>query len=126
MPLVAGKIWGGTARLFTSDSVIVEYINFKRGYRCSKHKHQYRTNRFFCMEGILKIEIWKNYAGNKYMVDETYLKPGEMCDAPPNEFHRFVGIEDGRALEIYYTKISDSDIVRQNQGGGHRTLLSLT
>mgnify|MGYP003130629938 CR=1 FL=1 len=103
---VQGKVWGETRPLFCKNNVEIHRIEAKEGRYCSKHKHEYKYNAFFVESGCLKITAWKN---DYDLVDET------TC--PPQEDHMFTAMEDTVAFEIYWTELSEKDIVRENCGG---------
>ena len=45
----AGKIWGSTELILANSSLEFHRIDFKKGGVCSKHKHKYKWNGFYCM-----------------------------------------------------------------------------
>ena len=51
----AGKIWGSTELILANSSLEFHRINFKKGGVCSKHKHEWKWNGFYVMEGEMKI-----------------------------------------------------------------------
>jgi hypothetical protein len=69
----AGKIWGETELILANNALEFHRIDYKKGGVCSKHKHEWKWNGFYCMTGQLKIRVWqKDYD----LVDETILNPG--------------------------------------------------
>ena len=109
-----GKVWGRTAQLFKKNDVAINIIHGKRGFGCSKHKHNHKYNMFFVLDGELKIKVWKN---DYELVDETTLMPYESTVVEPGEFHKFEVMNDCTALEIYFVDLCEKDIVRMNVGG---------
>ena len=55
----AGKIWGQTELILANSSCEFHRIDFVKGGTCSKHKHEYKWNGFYCMSGKLKIKVWQ-------------------------------------------------------------------
>jgi mannose-6-phosphate isomerase-like protein (cupin superfamily) len=108
-----GKIWGTTQTLFSKNNVEFHRIEIKKGYECSKHKHNHKFNAFYIESGLLKVKVWKN---NYALVDETIIKTGEMTVVKPGEFHQFESLEDTIAYEIYWTEIESDDIERETCG----------
>ena len=96
---ISGKIWGQTELVFANSNIEFHRIDIKKGGTCSKHKHNYKFNGFYCMAGQLLIRTWKN---DYDLVDETILGPGDFTQVKPNEYHQFIGLEDGVAFEKKY------------------------
>jgi mannose-6-phosphate isomerase-like protein (cupin superfamily) len=107
-----GKCWGDTQLLFRFNSVEVHFIHACPGFRCSKHRHRHKWNRFVVIEGKLVVRIFQDDA-----VDETWLGPGEMTDVPPDVLHEFQALEDTRAVEAYWVDLDPNDIDREIPGG---------
>lgn len=116
-----GKIWGETSEIFNKNNVSIHRIIAKKGYFCSKHKHDSKYNVFFVEKGKLKIQHWKS---DYDLVDETIISSGESCSIPPKEYHKFVAIEDTIAFEIYYVTLEEKDISRVDCGGSLNEFLS--
>lgn len=116
MSVVSGKIWGLTKTLISNSSLELHYIEFKKGSSCSRHYHTSKYNAFICIRGKLKIEVDKE---DYNLVDETILSSGDICIVPPGELHRFVGIEDGAAYELYWTELNPNDIIRYDVGSSN-------
>jgi len=109
----AGKIWGSTELILANSSLEFHRIDFKKGVVCSKHKHKYKWNGFYCMTGKLKIRIWQQAYD---LVDETILNPGNFTAVKPGLFHSFEGLEDGVAFELYWANFDHNDIDRESVG----------
>lgn len=114
--IIQGKIWGYTSPIFNKNNVEVHIAEIKKGGYCSKHLHKYKYNRFVVLKGKLQISIWKKYA-DQLLEDITILKASEECTVPPNEFHKFMALENTTVLEIYWVELNEMDIVREDQGG---------
>jgi len=110
-----GKVWGETASLFCQNNIEIHYINANKGGYCSKHHHVHKYNKFVVLKGKLLVRIWKDYG----LVDETVLNAHHSCEVPPGSVHQFEALEDTEALEIYWTEIAPSDIIRENVGGSN-------
>ena len=68
----------------------------------------------FIEKGKLKIKVWKN---DYDLIDETTLSDQEMSVVKPKEYHLFEALEDTIAYEIYWTELSQNDIIRETSGG---------
>ena len=71
---VAGKIWGQTELLEANGALEFHRIEFKKGYECSEHKHEFKWNGFYVEEGQMMVKVWQDEQG---LVDETILNPGD-------------------------------------------------
>jgi mannose-6-phosphate isomerase-like protein (cupin superfamily) len=111
---IQGKVWGETECLFFKNNVEIHRIEANKDHHCSKHKHEHKFNAFFIEKGKLKITTWKN---DYDLVDETIITDKQMSIVKPGEYHRFEALEDTVAYEIYWTEMSQSDIVREDHGG---------
>ena len=104
---IAGKIWGQTELILANSSCEFHRIDFVKGGVCSKHKHEWKWNGFYVMEGEMKIRVWqKDYD----LVDETILKAGDFTAVKPGLYHSFEG------LELYWAEFRHNDIVRESVG----------
>lgn len=110
-----GKIWGQTETLLKTPMIEVHRIRINPGSFCSMHKHEFKWNMFYVIEGRLFIEVRKN---NYDLTDVTELNSGQYTSVKPNEYHRFVTKDQFvEALEIYYLNYIGEDIIRETIGG---------
>lgn len=107
-----GKAWGETTLIFSDQRVEVHYLNINKGGYCSEHKHEWKTNLFYVIEGELLIRFWR-----EDNIDETTLKAGQSMIIPVKIWHQFVGLTDCKCLEIYETGLWTPDIDRRSIGG---------
>lgn len=109
-----GKIWGYTQEIFTKNNISIHRISIKKDSCCSKHCHRYKHNIFFVESGKILIQEWKK---DYDLMDQTILGHGEMCCVPPDNWHRFIGLEDSIVYEIYYIEnLNINDIIREDVG----------
>ena len=106
------KCWGKTQLVFAFNSVEMHLIEAKPGYRCSRHYHLNKWNRFAVVSGLLKVRI---FHGDE--VDETIVGPGQVTDVPPGVLHEFEAMEDAVAIEAYWVPLDPQDIEREIPGG---------
>jgi len=102
------KIWGENIEIFRNESVSINILKIKKGYKCSYHYHRFKRNHFYVLEGELKI---------CHEQGETILREGESYEVLPPNKHCFVGMTDVLVIEIVYVKLEDADIIRSTQGG---------
>lgn len=105
------KIWGERRRILLTDLTEIDLLYLKAGSFCSTHKHAYKINRFYVVEGEVKIET---EFGNRI------LKKNESWDVCPPLVHRFVPLTDAIMIELAFVKtgkIDPNDIDRISQGG---------
>ena len=115
MGIKAGKIWGNTELIHANGVVEFHRIEFKAGFKCSEHEHQYKWNGFFVDSGKMIVRVWQT-ADQKGLVDETVLNAGDFTQVKPGLIHQFEGVEDGVAFELYWAEFSHNDIVRRTVG----------
>ena len=111
----AGKIWGQTELIHANGVLEFHRIEYKAGYKCSEHEHEFKWNGFFVESGKMLIRVWQN---DYDLVDETILLPGDFTQVKPGCVHQFEGIEDGVAFELYWAEFNHNDIKRRTVGGG--------
>ncbi len=64
----------------TPDVRVVEYV-LQPGDSLSWHHHSEVTDRFYCLEGLIGVEL-------QDPVQQLLLRPGEACTVPPGVVHR--------------------------------------
>lgn len=109
----AGKVWGETECIFSSDNVSVHRIKINAKGYCSKHKHTKKSNQFFVESGRVIIKQWTGQ--DSY--DDTTLHAGDSLVVAEGVAHRFIALEDAVVYEIYTTSLNPEDIVRVDIGG---------
>lgn len=109
----AGKCWGDTQLVFAHNSVEMHLIRARPGYRCSRHWHYAKWNRFIVTSGKLIIRVFRD----DDTMDETVLTPGQVTDVPPGVQHEFEATEHTIAIECYWTSLDPQDITREIAGG---------
>ena len=45
---ISGKVWGQTELVFANSNIEFHRIDTKKGGVCSKHKHNFKFNGFYC------------------------------------------------------------------------------
>jgi quercetin dioxygenase-like cupin family protein len=111
---ITGKVWGQTQSLYIDANCEFHYLSGKKGGYCSKHYHKDKWNRFFIIDGKIKVTIYNENG----IQDETILTDGQYTDVEPGVKHRFEVLEDCRCIEIYWKNSLDPhDIVRDDTGG---------
>lgn len=109
----SGKVWGETARIFSAAGVEAHRIHVKNGGFCSRHSHQSKFNWFYVESGHLRIQQWTKEG----LFDQTDLKAGDYMTISPGIDHRFIGVEETVAFEIYWAEMRTDDIERKDIGG---------
>ena len=111
----AGKIWGQTELTHANGVLEFHRIEYKAGYKCSEHEHQFKWNGFFVESGKMLVRVWQDGVQDG-LVDETILQAGDFTQVKPGKIHQFEGLEDGVAFELYWAEFNHDDIVRRSQG----------
>ena len=109
----SGKIWGSTELILANNSLEFHKIDFIKGGVCSKHKHEFKWNGFYCVYGQLKIRVWQKAYD---LIDETILKAGDFTAVKPGLYHSFEGLVDGVAFGLYWAEFNHNDIERESVG----------
>ena len=115
MTMKAGKIWGQTELIHANGVLEFHRIEFKKGFKCSEHEHQYKWNGFFVESGKMMVRVWQQ-GKQEGLIDETILNAGDFTRVKPGLFHEFIGLEDGVAFELYWAEFDHNDIERESQG----------
>ena len=102
------KLWGNTKCVISNEIFEIHKIEVNKNFFCSKHYHKYKNNIFYVEKGSLLIEKWE-----KEKIEKFKLGPGDSLEIKNCTFHRFLGLEDSIAFEIYYFSIKSEDIVRE-------------
>ena len=113
MSNIAGKIWGQTELIHKNGVLEFHRIDYKAGYKCSEHKHNFKWNGFFVESGKMIVRTWQEDQG---LLDETILNAGDFTQVKPGKFHQFEGLEDGVAFELYWAEFNHDDIQRRTSG----------
>ena len=77
----AGKIWGQTELLHANGVLVFHRIEFKKGYECSEHLHEYKWNGFYVEKGELLIRVWQD--GDQDSHAQGDEPPGVQHRVPP-------------------------------------------
>lgn len=114
------KVWGKVAHLFQSDRAAVSHLVLEAGFWCSRHYHLQRVNQFHCLRGKVVVEQWPDGFGMDPLV--AVLGPGGTATVEAGVLHRFVVLEPGEVIEVYWPKdagsaVSQDDIHRLDVGG---------
>ncbi len=110
-----GKVWGITKPILITPTIELHHAYINAGFKCSEHKHEFKSNGFFCIKGYIDIHVRKN---DYNLVDITKLQAGDFTTVRPNEYHWFQTEDtDAEILEIYYPQHITEDIIRKTVGG---------
>jgi mannose-6-phosphate isomerase-like protein (cupin superfamily) len=114
--MLRGKVWGTTESLLVTPMIEVHRISIKPHSHCSIHKHEYKYNMFYVIDGKIEIHVRKN---DYDLTDVTELWSGDHTSVAPNEYHMFKNTEPdpAKVLEIYYLNPISEDIIRETVGG---------
>ncbi len=115
MTVKSGKVWGSTELIHANGVLEFHRIEFKAGFKCSEHEHQYKFNGFYVEQGTMIVRVWQT-DDQEGLVDETILGPGDFTVVKPGKVHQFEGINDGVAFELYWAEFDHNDIVRRTVG----------
>lgn len=105
------KIWGERRRLLLTNQTEIDLLYLNKDHYCSTHKHVKKSNKFFVVEGKVKINT---------EFGDKILEKNESWTVNAPVKHRFMALEDSVMIELAFVnkgKISPDDINRERQGG---------
>lgn len=122
------KVWGFVDHLFNDAHAAVSLLQTVRWTCCSIHKHEERFNSFTVLEGRLVVELFGSEDGPKPDPDQrielTVDNPTLIVE--PGVWHRFVVVEGGRVVEVYWPRangaVRSDDIQRWTTGSRFNVL----
>ena len=93
------KVWGEVQHVFNSPDVAVSVLKVKAGFRCSRHWHEHRANRFVVTFGRIDVHLWDSVDDLKRHPNGPMsllsLWTGRTILVPASIPHMFVVIESG-------------------------------
>ena len=118
------KCWGRVMHVFESDEVAVSVLQVNKGFRCSRHLHEFRRNQFDVISGKIEVWEWADEGDMLRNLDKPVyrhlLRAGERIRIGASRPHLFRVLRDGVVVEIYSADkgpVSIDDIVRFDEGG---------
>lgn len=96
---------GGTTRIVlqTPEVRVVEYV-LRPGDSLSWHHHSEVTDRFYCLEGLIEVEL-------RDPPRKQRLHPGETLSVPPRVVHRSGNAADGVSRYLLVQGVGRYDFV---------------
>lgn len=122
-PLQEPKAWGSVSHVFVSPYAMVSCLNVRAGGYSSIHYHELRANRFYVDSGAVAVEVFDGFTLESLRVYDTHiLRAGDVFDVPSMRVHRFIAVESGQLVEVYWPDrpggiVMHSDIQRLEVGG---------
>ena len=102
------KIWGSEEWLVNNKLYCAKHLYLKHGYQCSLQYHKNKDETFYCLNGIVKLDIGEQ---------TCRLTKGQQFHIPKMTRHRFTPLtKTAKILEIS-THHEDSDTYRLEKGG---------
>ena len=114
------KCWGRARHVFANPHAAVSILETYKGYRCSRHFHTERINRFIVQYG--SIDVVEYDPSGTQEISRIRLNPGDVHDVEAGVVHSFEVTEPGLVIEVYYPsrptdRVSHEDITRLDEGG---------
>lgn len=106
--MIVNKPWGTTELIFSNSLTEIFRAKINKNGFSSRHYHKNKYNIFYIESGSLLIKSWQN----ENSFTETIFNKEEKTIIAPTIWHQFLAIEDSTILEIYFTEISNDDIIR--------------
>ena len=116
------KCWGEVQHVFNSPDVGVSVLKVVKGFRCSRHYHQHRANKFLVVSGSITVHTWLEddhpLKSNPWSMH--ILRTGDILSVQARLPHMFVVRESGLVIEVYTPgdgPVDVDDIARFDEGG---------
>ena len=110
--MIQAKAWGTTSDIWAGNNAEIHRIDVVKGGYCSKHKHDYKYNKFYVESGLLQVSIW-----DEGVLISSIIGEGESTSVEPKMYHKFIALEKTVAYEIYWVELFKDDIQRESFGG---------
>jgi mannose-6-phosphate isomerase-like protein (cupin superfamily) len=94
------KPWGRTERVHFDGRVQLERITIQPGGYSSIHLHEFKTNGFLVVEGVL---IVRRFRPDGQLEDLKTIHAGEWVAVPPNVRHQFYAEQKVVGYELYWS-----------------------
>jgi len=88
----------------TPDLRVAEYV-LQPGDSLSWHHHSEVSDRFYCLEGLISVEL-------RDPPQKTLLRPGEACTVPPKVVHRTGNAAGGVSRYLLIQGVGRYDFVK--------------
>ena len=112
-PVFVSKGWGWESWIVNNDQYCGKVLFFKKGKRCSWHKHLVKSETFFLNTG--KLLLTYGWEDDISLANHVELNPGECFEIPVGLRHQMYGLEDSHLIE-FSTTHSDEDSIRITKG----------
>jgi len=107
------KGWGYEDWVANNTQYCGKVLVFKKGKKCSFHKHKIKHETFYLESGKLIVRYGSDSALEK--ADETILEPGDSFDVPIGLYHQMEALKDSRLFE-FSTQHFEEDSYRSVRG----------
>ena len=118
------KCWGEVRHVFESNEVGISVLRVNKGFRCSRHLHEFRRNQFDVVSGILEIWEWTDeqdvQQNPNRPIMRHFLRAGDSIRIGAKKPHLFRVLQSGIIVEVYSQDLGPvraEDIVRFDEGG---------
>ncbi len=112
--------WGWKYNLSYSSNTNTDLLFFNKDGFTSKHFHNNKINRLFCVYGMLRIDYQPD---GEIGFKDKYISPSSairVTDIMPKVIHRLTALEESLIIEIDSAKpnfrCSKEDIIRLDKG----------
>jgi mannose-6-phosphate isomerase-like protein (cupin superfamily) len=111
--MTEGKVWGQTWLIYQNETTSIHALQIIPGSFCSEHRHKFKRNIFYVLEGEIAIDVWTSPG----QIDRTMLQAGQTATVEAGFWHKFSSKTGANILEIYDTRLAGEDIERRTVGG---------
>lgn len=83
------KVWGSTHPILVTPGYELHGLSVKPWYRCSLHRHAFKSNGFAVIEGCIYIDILTSVVQDEWTFESKLIRPGDRCVVETGVYHRF-------------------------------------
>lgn len=105
--IIVEKGWGHEKIIHNADGYCGKILCFKKGKKCSFHKHAIKIETFYC---VGKVSIRYGYDDNINKSSEIILNTGDSFHVPVGLNHQIEAIQDSELFEFSTTDNPEDSI----------------
>lgn len=107
------KGWGSERWIWNNEEYCGKILEFKKGKKCSWHKHFLKDECFLNIKG--KVQITYGWSENIEEAEKVILEEGQVFHIPRGLIHQALALEDSTIIE-FSTQHFDEDSIRITPG----------
>lgn len=101
--------WGTQKIIVDNPSFELHELFLRAGERCTIHYHKAKSDGWYVLSGKIKVVLFKDNTTEP--IREEIIRSAEKFEILPGITHCFVGIEDSKVFEYFWTEHNSADKV---------------